>query len=48
MIFVVVVVDVYCCVWFCTHGATEIGSFAVLLCFWSFASVLMIKADTMS
>ena len=28
--FVVVVVDVYCCVWFCTHGTVEIDWFAVL------------------
>jgi hypothetical protein len=25
LFFVVVVVDIYCCVWFCTHGTTEIG-----------------------
>jgi hypothetical protein len=29
MIFVVVV-GVYCCVWFCTHRTAEIGWFAVL------------------
>jgi hypothetical protein len=27
---VVVVVDVYCCVCFCTHGTAEIGWFPVL------------------
>ena len=48
MIFVVVVVDVYCCVWFCTHGTTEMGQFTVLLCVWSFASVIMLRVDTVS
>jgi hypothetical protein len=47
MIFVVVVVDVYLCVWFCTCGTTEIGCLAVLFV-WNFASVMMLRVDTVS
>ena len=43
----VVVVDVYC-VWFCTSGTNEMGEFMVLLCVWSFASVIMLRVDTVS
>ena len=45
--FVVVVVDVYFCVWFRTHGTAEIGWFAVLFVL-SFASVTMLTVDTVS
>jgi len=48
MSFVVVVVGIYSCVWFCTLGTAEIGSFADLLCVWSFASVIMVRVDTVS
>jgi hypothetical protein len=47
MIFVVVVVvDVDYCAWFCTHGTIEIGRFVVLLCVWSFASLMMLTVDS--
>jgi hypothetical protein len=45
---VVLVVDIYCCVWFCTHQTSEIGLFTVLLCVWSFASVTMLRVETVS
>ena len=47
MIFVVVVVDIYIVVWFCTYETIHICLFAVLFV-WSFTSASMLRADTVS